>query len=114
MGNRSTIVARNSFPGPGNDVSVSEKEASLELSSGLPLLISESRRLIPWLILLLLVTGNPCRKKHTGNRQPKSGPGFLALVKAGATSTRKMVEAVRDESVDNGLMVSDSLGCGFF
>ncbi|KAJ6355716.1 hypothetical protein OIU77_006155 [Salix suchowensis] len=121
----------------GNGVSVSEKAASLEDSSGLvasldvvsqqdpmafeastfvlarqPILISRIRQPDPMVDNTSAGDWQPVPKKHTINRQPKSGSGFLAPGKAGATSKRKMVEAVRDESIDNGLMASDSLAAG--
>ncbi|KAJ6756885.1 hypothetical protein OIU74_026186 [Salix koriyanagi] len=121
----------------GNDVLVSEKAASLELSSGLvasldvvsqqdpmafeastfvlarqPMLISRIRQPDPMVDTTSAGDWQSVSKKHTSNRQSKSGSGFLAPGKAGATSKRKMVEAVRDESVDNGLMVSNSLAAG--
>ncbi|KAJ6417114.1 hypothetical protein OIU84_002918 [Salix udensis] len=54
-------------------------------------------------------------RKHTSNKQPKSGPGNppnLALGKASVASKEKMGEAVGNESVDNGLLVSGSMAAG--
>ncbi|KAJ6740514.1 hypothetical protein OIU79_000604 [Salix purpurea] len=57
----------------------------------------------------------PVPRKHTSNRQPKSGSGNpqnLALSKASVASKGKMVEAVGNESVDNGLLASGSMAAG--
>ncbi|KAJ6355715.1 hypothetical protein OIU77_006154 [Salix suchowensis] len=54
----------------------------------------------------------PVPRKHTSNRQSKSGSGnpqILALGKASAASTGKTGVAVGIESVDNGLMASGNM-----
>ncbi|KAJ6418357.1 hypothetical protein OIU84_001685 [Salix udensis] len=54
-------------------------------------------------------------RKHTSNRQSKSGSGNpqnLALGKASAASKRKMFEAVGNASIDADLMASGSIAAG--
>ncbi|KAJ6353314.1 hypothetical protein OIU76_002350 [Salix suchowensis] len=131
--NRATTSGLNSFSA-GNDVLVSEQAAPSELSFGLaapldvvwpqdpmvfeastfpharqPLPHSRIRQPDPMVETAHAGDWQPVPRKHTSNRQSKSGSGnpqTLALGKVGAASKGKSGVAVGIESVDNGLMAS--------
>ncbi|KAJ6670163.1 hypothetical protein OIU85_010623, partial [Salix viminalis] len=124
----------------GNNVLVSEEAASLENSFGLaasldvvwpkdpmafeastfaharqPMPNSRIRQPDPMVETASADGWQPVPRKHTSNRQSKSGSGNpqnLALGTASVASKGKMVEAVGNESVDNGLLASGNMAAG--